>query len=108
MAEVAHDVVRELRLFLLSPEELTTLEKENAKDELIPVRPPTVSPPAYEEVHNSRPIRTDLLFVFSGVPDRSVLEVPRPEEGDRLGAPTDPPEEGNSPQRPSPLPGPAP
>lgn len=36
VAEVAQDAVRELRLFLLSPEELTTLEKENAKDELIP------------------------------------------------------------------------
>lgn len=36
VAEVAQDVVRELRLFLLSPEELTTLERENAKDELIP------------------------------------------------------------------------
>ncbi|KAM5126361.1 BTB/POZ domain-containing protein 19-like, partial [Mantella aurantiaca] len=36
VAQVAQDVVRELRLFLLSPEELTTLEKENAKDELIP------------------------------------------------------------------------
>ncbi|XP_072275387.1 BTB/POZ domain-containing protein 19 [Pyxicephalus adspersus] len=36
VAEVAQDAVRELRLFLLSPEELTTLERENAKDELIP------------------------------------------------------------------------
>ncbi|XP_075472280.1 BTB/POZ domain-containing protein 19 isoform X1 [Ascaphus truei] len=33
---VAADAVRELRLFLLSPEELTTLERENRKDELIP------------------------------------------------------------------------
>ncbi|KAM4722939.1 BTB/POZ domain-containing protein 19 [Rhinophrynus dorsalis] len=33
---VALDAVKELRLFLLSPEELTTLEKENSKDELIP------------------------------------------------------------------------
>ncbi|XP_063795518.1 BTB/POZ domain-containing protein 19 isoform X4 [Pseudophryne corroboree] len=33
---VAQDVVRELRLCLLSPDELTTLERENAKDELIP------------------------------------------------------------------------
>ncbi|KAM8930472.1 BTB/POZ domain-containing protein 19 [Pelodytes ibericus] len=33
---VAMDVVKELRLFLLSPEELTLLEKENRQDELIP------------------------------------------------------------------------
>ncbi|KAE8609951.1 hypothetical protein XENTR_v10011960 [Xenopus tropicalis] len=33
---VALDVVKGLRLFLLSPEDLTTLEKENMKDELIP------------------------------------------------------------------------
>ncbi|XP_075037717.1 BTB/POZ domain-containing protein 19 isoform X1 [Mixophyes fleayi] len=33
---VAQDVVRELRLSLLSPDELTTLERENAKDGLIP------------------------------------------------------------------------
>ncbi|XP_071985229.1 BTB/POZ domain-containing protein 19 isoform X1 [Engystomops pustulosus] len=33
---VAQDVVRDLRLVLLSPDELTTLERENAKDELIP------------------------------------------------------------------------
>ncbi|XP_053325437.1 BTB/POZ domain-containing protein 19 [Spea bombifrons] len=33
---VAMDVVRELRLFLLSPDELTALERENRKDELIP------------------------------------------------------------------------
>lgn len=35
---VAQDAVRELRLVLLSPDELTTLERENAKDDLIPVR----------------------------------------------------------------------
>ncbi|XP_066454109.1 BTB/POZ domain-containing protein 19 isoform X1 [Eleutherodactylus coqui] len=33
---VAQDAVRELRLVLLSPDELTTLERENAKDDLIP------------------------------------------------------------------------
>ncbi|XP_068095624.1 BTB/POZ domain-containing protein 19 isoform X2 [Hyperolius riggenbachi] len=36
VSEVAQDAVRELRLFLLSPEELTALERENTKDELIP------------------------------------------------------------------------
>ncbi|CAH2310611.1 Hypothetical predicted protein [Pelobates cultripes] len=35
---IAVDVVKELRLFLLSLEELTTLENENLQDELIPVR----------------------------------------------------------------------
>ncbi|XP_069498452.1 BTB/POZ domain-containing protein 19 isoform X2 [Ambystoma mexicanum] len=35
--EVAADVVKELRLFLLSPEELTDLERENRKDQFIPV-----------------------------------------------------------------------
>ncbi|XP_053549527.1 BTB/POZ domain-containing protein 19 [Bombina bombina] len=33
---VALEVVRELRLFLLSPEELTSVEKENSNDKLIP------------------------------------------------------------------------
>ncbi|XP_077134104.1 BTB/POZ domain-containing protein 19 [Ranitomeya variabilis] len=33
---VAQDAVRELRLILLSPDELTTLERENGKDDLIP------------------------------------------------------------------------
>ncbi|XP_056389094.1 BTB/POZ domain-containing protein 19 isoform X3 [Hyla sarda] len=33
---VAQDAVRELRLVLLSPDELTALERENAKDDLIP------------------------------------------------------------------------
>ncbi|KAM3915212.1 BTB/POZ domain-containing protein 19 [Leptodactylus fuscus] len=33
---VAQDAVRELRLVLLSPDELTTLERENSKDDLIP------------------------------------------------------------------------
>ncbi|KAM9324622.1 BTB/POZ domain-containing protein 19 [Gastrophryne carolinensis] len=36
VSEIAQEAVQELRLFLLSPEELTTLERENAKDELIP------------------------------------------------------------------------
>ncbi|KAM4640656.1 BTB/POZ domain-containing protein 19 isoform 1-T2 [Discoglossus pictus] len=36
VSAVALDAVRELRLFLLSAEELTTLEKENSKDNLIP------------------------------------------------------------------------
>ncbi|XP_078527880.1 BTB/POZ domain-containing protein 19 isoform X2 [Lissotriton helveticus] len=35
--DVAADVVKELRLFLLSPEELTDLERENRKDQFIPV-----------------------------------------------------------------------
>ncbi|XP_033859903.1 BTB/POZ domain-containing protein 19-like isoform X5 [Acipenser ruthenus] len=35
--DVAKDIVRELRLFLLSPEELTRLENVNHKDNLIPV-----------------------------------------------------------------------
>ncbi|XP_058876587.1 BTB/POZ domain-containing protein 19-like isoform X3 [Acipenser ruthenus] len=34
--DVAKDIVRELRLFLLSPEELTRLENVNHKDNLIP------------------------------------------------------------------------
>uniref|UniRef100_A0A8C5QR87 BTB domain containing 19 n=1 Tax=Leptobrachium leishanense TaxID=445787 RepID=A0A8C5QR87_9ANUR len=33
---IAKEVVKELRLFLLSPEELTTLEEENRQDNLIP------------------------------------------------------------------------
>ncbi|XP_039590984.1 BTB/POZ domain-containing protein 19-like isoform X1 [Polypterus senegalus] len=37
IAEVAKEAVREVRLFLLSPEELTKLENENHKDNLIPV-----------------------------------------------------------------------
>ncbi|OCT84926.1 hypothetical protein XELAEV_18023086mg [Xenopus laevis] len=36
VSAVALDVVKELRLFLLSPDDLTALEKENIKDELIP------------------------------------------------------------------------
>ncbi|XP_060685855.1 BTB/POZ domain-containing protein 19-like isoform X1 [Hemiscyllium ocellatum] len=35
--EIAKDVIGELRLFLLSPEELTILEAENMKDNLIPM-----------------------------------------------------------------------
>ncbi|XP_059840083.1 BTB/POZ domain-containing protein 19-like isoform X5 [Hypanus sabinus] len=35
--EIAKEVVRELRLFLLTPDELTALEVENKKDNLIPV-----------------------------------------------------------------------
>ncbi|XP_043554967.1 BTB/POZ domain-containing protein 19-like isoform X3 [Chiloscyllium plagiosum] len=35
--EIAKDVICELRLFLLSPEELTILEAENKKDNLIPM-----------------------------------------------------------------------
>ncbi|XP_015277459.1 PREDICTED: BTB/POZ domain-containing protein 19 [Gekko japonicus] len=35
--DVAEGVVRELRLALLSPSELTTLEKENTKDQMIPI-----------------------------------------------------------------------
>ncbi|XP_067846188.1 BTB/POZ domain-containing protein 19-like [Heptranchias perlo] len=35
--EIAKEVVRELRLFLLTPVELTTLEAENKKDNFIPV-----------------------------------------------------------------------
>ncbi|XP_075688692.1 BTB/POZ domain-containing protein 19 [Rhinoderma darwinii] len=36
VSAVALDAVRELRLVLLSPDELTTLERENARDDLIP------------------------------------------------------------------------
>ncbi|XP_030062138.1 BTB/POZ domain-containing protein 19 isoform X3 [Microcaecilia unicolor] len=35
--QIAAEVVDEIRLFLLSPDELTTLEKENRKDQFIPV-----------------------------------------------------------------------
>ncbi|KAL8178775.1 UNVERIFIED_CONTAM: hypothetical protein K2H54_056400 [Gekko kuhli] len=35
--DVAEGIVRELRLALLSPSELTTLEKENKKDQMIPI-----------------------------------------------------------------------
>ncbi|XP_029474359.1 BTB/POZ domain-containing protein 19-like isoform X2 [Rhinatrema bivittatum] len=35
--QIAADIVGEIRLFLLSPDELTTLEKENRKDQFIPV-----------------------------------------------------------------------
>nr|XP_033772241.1 BTB/POZ domain-containing protein 19 isoform X4 [Geotrypetes seraphini] len=35
--QIAAEIVGEIRLFLLSPDELTTLEKENRKDPFIPV-----------------------------------------------------------------------
>lgn len=38
MRDVAKAVVSELRLALLSPSELTALEEENKKDQMIPVR----------------------------------------------------------------------
>lgn len=38
MAEVAAPVVRELRLALLAPAELSALEEQNQREPLIPVR----------------------------------------------------------------------
>lgn len=40
MAEVAAPVVRELRLALLAPAELSALEEQNRREPLIPVRTP--------------------------------------------------------------------
>lgn len=40
MAEVAAPVVRELRLALLAPAELSALEEQNRREPLIPVRKP--------------------------------------------------------------------
>ena len=51
--DVARPVVAGLRLALLSPSELTTLEEQNRKDQMIPVRDFTNVPnryPAFESV----------------------------------------------------------
>ncbi|XP_037683325.1 BTB/POZ domain-containing protein 19 isoform X4 [Choloepus didactylus] len=122
MAEVAAPVVRELRLALLAPAELSALEEQNRREPLIPVRTRgtglrrTQRRPgrargrgpalALRGLEGTVELRGDRPSPAGGA-DRGGVEVPRPAERGRGPGRPVPPAEGHSAPGASPLSGPA-
>lgn len=103
MAEVAAPVVRELRLALLAPAELSALEEQNQREPLIPVRTRGMPGDAAGQggrARGSRRLRGDRPSPAGGA-DRGGVEVPRSaERGCEPGRPVPPPEGNPAPGAP--------